>query len=230
MLGVNNSLKGLMVDRNADSYNKIITQWSENRNKSLLNKCVVDFAAKIKPNGKVLDIGCGTGYPITKYLSEQGFHVTGIDISENMIEEALRLGLPNSEFYLCDFFDYQPTRKFDGVIAFDSFFHFPKLRQTEIYRRVSDWMNIGAYLLFTHGKYDSELESKMYGEVFYYSSLNIDDVYRLLSESGFTIEMIIEDYKEVTSGERDLLVLAKKVREQQQHLPFLTSAAARHNA
>jgi len=201
-----------MMDRNAESYNKITTQWSENRNKSPLNKCVVDFAEKIKPNGKVLDIGCGTGYPIAKYLSEKGFSVTGIDISENMIGEALRLEFPNTEFILCDFFDYQPMEKFDGVIAFDSFFHFPKQKQAEIYPRVSKWMNNGAYFLFTHGKSENELIDSIYGEVFYYSSLNIDDVHKLLSESGFAIEISIEDFWEVTSGERDLLVLAKKVR------------------
>ncbi|MDD2181097.1 MAG: hypothetical protein PHW32_01875 [Bacilli bacterium] len=49
---------------NKNSYNKIAKQWCEIRNKLPLNKCVMDFVTEIKPNGKILDIGCGTGYPI----------------------------------------------------------------------------------------------------------------------------------------------------------------------
>lgn len=46
-----------------------------------INQCIVDFANNLSPNSRVLDIGCGTGYPIALYLSKQGFQVTGIDIS-----------------------------------------------------------------------------------------------------------------------------------------------------
>ena len=199
------------MEINKESYNKIADQWNESRNKLPLNKCVVDFSQKIKPNGKILDIGCGTGYPIAKYLSDYGFLVTGIDISENMIKKAIDQKLSNAKFYLCDFFEYKPTEKYEGIIAFDSFFHFPKEKQAEIYHIVSGWMNIGTYLLFTHGKKESEIKGYMYGEPFYYSALNTQDVHRLLLNSGFVIESIIEDYKE-KNLERDLLILAKKVK------------------
>jgi 2-polyprenyl-3-methyl-5-hydroxy-6-metoxy-1,4-benzoquinol methylase len=33
----------------------------------------------------ILDVGCGGGIPIAKYLVEKGFRVTGIDSSEKMI-------------------------------------------------------------------------------------------------------------------------------------------------
>ena len=199
------------MEINKESYNKIAKQWNKYRHTSSLNKCIVDFSQKIKPTGKILDIGCGSGYPITKYLSEHGFAVTGIDISENMIKEAVRQNLPNAKFYLYDFFEFKPTEKYDGIIAFDSFFHFPKEKQTEIYHIISDWMNIGAYLLFTHGKKESEIKDYMYGKIFYYSALNTQDVHKLLSDSGFAIELSIEDYKE-TNSERDLLILAKKIK------------------
>lgn len=200
------------MDLNKESYNKIIEQWYEARNKSSLNKCVIDFALKIQPNGKILDIGCGTGYPISKYLSDRGLIVTGIDISENMLNKAVELNLANAQFYLCDFFEYQPIEKYDGIIAFDSFFHFPQERQAEIYSKISTWTNIGAYLLFTHGKENSELTDCMYDEIFYYSSLSTQEVHKLLSDNGFAIETSVEDYKEETTGERGLLIIAKKVR------------------
>lgn len=33
----------------------------------------------------VLDVGCGTGEPIAKFLIEAGYKLTGVDASEQMI-------------------------------------------------------------------------------------------------------------------------------------------------
>ena len=195
---------------NQESYNKIAEKWAEERDKSFPGKLVMDFSSKIKPNGKILDIGCGTGYPIAKYFSDNGFSVTGIDISENMLQKAIEQNMKNAKFYLCDFFEYKPIEKQDWIIAFDSFFHFPKEKQNEIYKKVSDWINPGCYLLFTHGKENGEIEGNMFGEVFYYSALDTKEVHKLLLESGFKIELSIEKYKE-ENIERNLVILAKKV-------------------
>lgn len=197
--------------QNKESYNKIADQWNESRNALPLNPCVMDFVARIKPAGNVLDIGCGTGYPITKYLSEQGFMVTGIDISQNMLKRAVDQKLANTKLYLCDFFHFEPTERYDGIIAFDTFFHFPQEKQAEIYQRVSGWLNKGAYFLFTHGKSESEITDSMFGEPFYYSALHTQTVHKLLLDSGFSIEVSIEDHVESHST-RDLLILARKIR------------------
>ena len=199
------------MEVNRRSYDRISDLWGENRSKAPVNQCVVDFASRIKANGKVLDIGCGTGRPIAQYLAAQGFAVTGIDVSKNMLAKALALNLPKATFLLCDFFDYQPMEKYDGIVAFDSFFHFPLDRQAEIYRTVSAWMNNDAFLLFTHGNTEGEIEGTMYGETFYYSALGRAHVHALLLASGFAIVESIENYKEASTGERDLIVLAKKV-------------------
>ena len=46
----------------------------------------------------MLDIGCGTGFPIDAYLSGQGFSVTGIDVSARMLEKARKLNLKTRVF------------------------------------------------------------------------------------------------------------------------------------
>jgi cyclopropane fatty-acyl-phospholipid synthase-like methyltransferase len=196
---------------NKESYNKIIDQWDESRNKSPVNECIINFSTKLKPNGKILDVGCGTGYPAAKYLSEHGFMVTGIDISENMIKKALGQKMRNAKFYVCDFFEFKPFEKYDGIIAFDSFFHFPKEKQMEIYAKISGLMNTGAYILFTHGKKEGEIKNYMFGELFYYSSLEKEIVHKLFLDNGFIIESSIEDYKEA-NNERDLLIIAQKIK------------------
>jgi len=195
---------------NRVSYNKIIDKWADSRNKSFPNKFIIDFSLKLKPNGKILDIGCGTGFPIAKYFSDNGFSIIGIDISENMIKKAIEQNIKNAAFYLCDFFEYKPFEKYDGIIAYDSFFHFPKEKQKEIYKIISDWIHIGGYLLFTHGNEDSEINGNMFEETFYYSSLNTNEVHKLLLENGFEIETSIEKYKE-KNVDIDLLIMAKKI-------------------
>jgi hypothetical protein len=72
-------------------------------------------------------------------------------------------------------------------------------------------MNIGAYLLFTHGNGYSEIEAEMFEENFYYSCLTTKEVHKLLLEFGFKIELSIENYKE-RNMEIDLIIIAKKVK------------------
>ena len=192
-------------------YNTIAEEWAEARGKAGVSALVTEFAGRVRTGGRILDIGCGTGWPVARYLSEKGFAVTGIDVSERMLEKAVAQGMKNASFHLCDFWDYVPDEPYDGIIAFDSFFHFPKARQCEIYVRVSEWLVRGGRLLFTHGNVNGEVEGTMFGEVFYYSALSTAEVHTLLAEAGFEIEVSLEKYKEGTE-ERDLVIVARKLQ------------------
>jgi len=196
---------------NKESYNKICDQWTNYRSQMEINRCIVEFSRDIEPYGYVLDVGCGTGYPIASYLDEKGFNVTGIDISENMIEKAKSLNLTNSQFYVCDILDYETEELYDAIIAFDSLFHLDLESQKVIYKKLSDLLIEDGYLLFTHGLNYGEIEGEMFGERFHYSSLDASQVYELLQENGFMIISWAEHYHESSTGERDLLVMAQKV-------------------
>jgi hypothetical protein len=50
---------GNKMELNRKSNNKIVEQWNEKRSKSLVNDCIINLSKKIKPNGKILDIGWG---------------------------------------------------------------------------------------------------------------------------------------------------------------------------
>lgn len=45
------------------------------------------FRYKVPPMGKILELGCGTGR-MTRLLSKEGFKMTGLDLSEEMLEIA----------------------------------------------------------------------------------------------------------------------------------------------
>lgn len=68
----------------------------------------------------------------------------------------------------------------------------------------------GGLFLFTHGKNDGEIISTMWKESFYHSALGLEKVHKLLKQNGFDILSSIEDYIEETTGDRELLIIAKK--------------------
>jgi|SRR6218665_791893 len=194
---------------NKNSYNKIADTWAAARSNAIVNQPIIDFAGKIKAKGNILDIGCGTGLPVAKYLSEQKKAVVGIDASDRMIAIAQSNKIKNAQFISCDFFDFSPVERFDGVIAWDSLFHFPKKRQKEIYEKVYHWLQPVGYFLFTHGKEADEHTDKMFGQQFYYSCLSKDVVLRLMGKIGFHLEYSIENYAE-GNDRRDWVVLVKR--------------------
>lgn len=193
-----------------DSYNKICKKWSEFRKNTSINQCIVDFANNLSPNSRVLDIGCGTGYPIALYLSKQGFQATGIDISEEMIKQAQKLNLHNATFLVEDILNFKTDKKYDAIIAFDSIWHIRYDKQECIYQIISSLLTSGGLFLFTHGKNDGEIISTMWKESFYHSALDLEKVHKLLKQNGFDILSSIEDYIEETTDDRELLIIAKK--------------------
>lgn len=201
------------MDKNRISYNAICEAWSEYRNKSKINQCIVEFTRYLKPNSLVLDVGCGSGYPIASYLVDCGFEVIGIDVSEKMIERSNALQLVNSKFLVSDILDFKSEKEFDAIIAFDSLWHIPLSKQSGIYGVISSLLNVGGYLLFTHGKHEGTVVGEMFNEEFIYSALDKEKVRGLLEENGFEIVSWMEDYEEETTGDRELLVIAKKIKE-----------------
>ena len=185
-----------MMHDSPDAYDAICEKWCAQRSASPVNRCVAEFAQSIARGGQVLDIGCGGGDPI--------------DRSASMIEKARALRLPGARFIVADVLEFAPESACDAVIAFDSLWHVPHAKQRSLYARLSAWLKPGGGLLFTHGKAGGEIHGEMFGQTFYYSALDVGEVRALLEDAGLTIERCEVDYREATTGERDLLVVARK--------------------
>ena len=57
-----------------DLYSRRAAEWDADRSRALIEKPWLDrFLAHVPPGGSVLDLGCGSGEPIARYLIEQGF-------------------------------------------------------------------------------------------------------------------------------------------------------------
>jgi 2-polyprenyl-3-methyl-5-hydroxy-6-metoxy-1,4-benzoquinol methylase len=199
-----------MADPHQKRYNTIAKQWQKIRAKQSINQCIVDVVPLIKPQGHILDVGCGTGHPIAAYLVGQGFMVTGIDVAEGMLVYAKQLALQRATFLHADIQSWQSSQTYDAIIAFDSLFHLPMTSQVPVLTKLCQWLNPEGILLFTHGRKTGEITGEMFGTLFSYSSLDQNDYQNLLTSQGLSLHRVETPYQHPSTGSRDLLMVAKK--------------------
>lgn len=165
-------------------YDSIAAWWDEQEEQSTAGIQFVRAAIKLSANrGNALDVGCGSGGRIITALSGAGFQVTGIDVSEAMIENA-RKRHPDSRFILGDICEWQPQEQYDAIIAWDSIFHAPYSAQQQVVVKLCEALAKGGVILFTAGGVDGEITGEMRGLDFYYSSLAEEQYLRIMKERG----------------------------------------------
>jgi len=85
----------------ADSYDI----WYASRRSAMYDrlekKLIANFLPTETEGKKLLEVGCGTGH-WSRFFSKYGFEVTGLDISERMINVALQKDIPNVSFHIAD--------------------------------------------------------------------------------------------------------------------------------
>lgn len=185
-----------------NSYDQIAQQWHSNgRDEDYITRLLgrVDQILEGLPSGaRVLDLGCGTGIPVAKYMTQSGFRVVGVDQSKAMLEIA-RVEVPDAELIHSNMVDLELTGKFAAAVAWDSIFHVERKYHSAIYRKLANSLERGARLLLSVGGSDSleagpgELKqegftSEMYGHTFFYSGFAPRVARELLESAGFDIE------------------------------------------
>lgn len=82
---------------------------------------IFEMLKEVKPQ-KILDYGCGGGW-LSKILISRGYNVTGVDLSENLIENA-KQNIPKGKFVACDCLDLPfDDSTFDLIIGFGILHH-----------------------------------------------------------------------------------------------------------
>lgn len=176
-------------DKVYKSYNKMYNCFDNARSHKLFEKSYLDLAISyLKPNAKILDVGCGIREPIGKYFIDQGFDLTGIDGSHELIKLA-RIRFPDTRFIVQDMREISLNEKFDLVIAWHSLFHLSRKEQKAMFKTFESLINKQGILLFTTGHENGEVWSDNGGELLYHASLN------LLLKHNFEIIKYIEEYK-----------------------------------
>ncbi|RWX77118.1 class I SAM-dependent methyltransferase [Neorhizobium lilium] len=164
------------------------------RGRNLFEKPWLDqFAALVPPHGHVLDLGCGSAEPIAASLIGSGFRLTGVDSSETLIG-LCRSRFPEQSWIVADMRDFDAPARFDGILAWHSFFHLSKEDQRAMFPRFAKLTAPGAALMFTSGHFDGVAMGEFGGEPLYHASLSADEYSALLGDNGFdVVEQVTQD-------------------------------------
>lgn len=168
-------------------YEENAAAWDALRQGPLIEGAWLDrFAALLPPAGRVLDLGCGSGRPIAAELIRRGFRVTGVDSSPSLIA-ICRERFPAEEWIVADMRTLDLGRRFDGLIAWHSFFHLMRDEQRAMFPRFAAHLEPGGILMFTSGDDEGERIGEWQSEPLYHASLAPDEYRALLDDAGFDL-------------------------------------------
>jgi SAM-dependent methyltransferase len=175
-------------------YRRHATAWLRQRGRHLMERKWLDrFIAQLPAKPKVLDIGCGPGEPIARYLLDTGCAVTGIDAAPEMIDIA-KHHFPDATWLVSDMRSLDLNATYDGLLAWDSFFHLTPEDQRRMFPVFRRHAVAGAALMFTSGTSLGEAMGTLEGEPLYHGSLDATEYRRLLDSNGFdVVDHVIED-------------------------------------
>ncbi|MBO0940066.1 class I SAM-dependent methyltransferase [Fibrella sp. HMF5335] len=175
-------------------YQRHALTWDKDRSRDLVEKAWLDkFLALLSPNASILDIGCGMGEPIARYLIGQGCVVTGVDSAPTFIDFC-RTRFPHHQWLVADMRTLVLDKPFQGILAWDSFFHLNHDDQRRMFAVFRHHAAAGAALLFTSGPAHGTAIGNYQGEPLYHASLDSDAYHHHLREHGFTVvDHVIED-------------------------------------
>ena len=172
------------------TYERVGQLWAKTRNRSLMEKQWLDRFLTAAPRAsglvRVLDLGCGSGHPFATYLAERGAALTGVDATDTMTGLYAK-NLPDAEVVKADMRSLNLDQRFDGVLAWNSFFHLSADDQRGMLATFAAHCAARATLMFTTGHIAGEAIGTVADAPIYHASLDPAEYRELLAAHGFTI-------------------------------------------
>jgi SAM-dependent methyltransferase len=170
-------------------YDAAARQYDRDRSRAFFERPYLErVVADLAPEAEVLDLGCGSGEPIARFLIEAGCRVTGVDVAPAML--ALCRGrFPAATWLEHDMRTLALGRRFAAIIAWNSFFHLPQDDQRRMFAVFERHAAPGAALLFTSGTGEGVTIGTLYGRPLFHASLDTTEYRRLLQTHGFAVSL-----------------------------------------
>ena len=138
------------------SYDQVARQYAETFFEELARKpfdrqLLDTFAARVRAQGMVCDLGCGPGH-VARYLKDWGVEVCGVDLSAAMVQHASQRN-PDIPFHKGDMraLDF-PSAAFTGIVAFYSLIHLQRPEVPQALQELHRVLQVHAPLLLAlHG-------------------------------------------------------------------------------
>jgi predicted TPR repeat methyltransferase len=164
------------------------------------------FMLGVRKGGHILDLGCGAGEPVDRYLIDHGYSVTGVDSSEKMIALA-RIRFARQRWLKMDMRKALLDQKFAGIVAWDSLFHLGPDEQMSVLIRAAGWLEKDGNFLFNTGPAHGEAIGHQFGEPLYHASLDPSEYRELFERFGLTEIAFVPD--DPAAGGRSVWLVRK---------------------
>ena len=174
-------------------FDRLAPQWDADmiRSDAIIGK-IMDGAG-IEPGVDVLDVACGTGVLFPDYLARQVRSITAVDISPEMVRIAAAKYPDENVTVLCpDVENWEPQRKFDCVMVYNAFPHFPD--PNNLIRTLASFLKPGGTLTVAHGMSRAAIDHRHEGAASKVSvGLMHEDELATIFEKHLTVTVKISD-------------------------------------
>ena len=193
-------------DFTIEYYNNEADRFFESTVSVDFSKIQEQFLKYVKPGGRILDLGCGSGRDSRAFL-ERGYEVVAVDGSRELAKIAgAYIG---QEVIVADFREFEPEGTFDGIWACASLLHLPKGEIAAVMRQMAAHLAEGGcfYASFKYGEFQGERNGR------YFTDMTEESFKVLLREApGLIIEELFTsgDVRANRESEKWLNVLMRK--------------------
>lgn len=182
-------------------YERHAVSWDADRRAAAwIDKPYIERFLSFLPAGAtVLDLGCGGGAPVALHTAAHGFNVTGVDSSPTLIS-LCRTRMPDQDWIVADMRSLALSRRFGGILAWDSFFHLKHDDQRRMFPIFAAHCAADGILMFNAGFSHGFAVGSYRGDPLYHASLNPSEYEALLV--GFGFELIEHRISDPAKGGR----------------------------
>lgn len=133
----------------SNGYDDEAESFIANRSSTIGVSIVRSWAQSLPAETKILEIGCGSGIPITKTLIQEGLEVCAVDASPKLVS-AFRHNFPDTPV-VCEAAErlHFIDRRFDAVLAWGLIFLLTAEVQKTVIQNIGNVLNGGGRFLFT---------------------------------------------------------------------------------
>jgi cyclopropane fatty-acyl-phospholipid synthase-like methyltransferase len=201
-------MKSMSKDLVRKGYNKIARKYMEVRDQFTNDRYLMMLNNLLKPNSKILDLGCGAGKPVDKFFIYHGHNLIGIDISEKQIKLAKR-NTPQASYAVKDISDLRKGEyQVDAVVSFYTILHLPRETHQELFDKINSFLPEGGLALVTMASSEWEGIEDFYGVDMYFSHYGTKKNRAIIETAGF--EVLLDEI-DTSGGERHQVILARKL-------------------
>jgi ubiquinone/menaquinone biosynthesis C-methylase UbiE len=150
------------------------------------------LAASLPKGARVLDLGCGTGMPTARQLTDAGLEVTGIDLSSGMLALARR-NVPEADFVRGDIGDLVTggplaAGSFSGVAAFFILLMLPRDEIPYALGAIHRLLEPGGLLALSMVEADvDDMQIPFLGNTIRVSGYLRDELHHVVTDAGFEV-------------------------------------------